>query len=288
MLFRHVPEWLVASVPVNNDTIEIICKAKESHAEEHIKMKPFSRRRLSFAILCSAASACLCLPAWSQPKVAYLHLTQAHHVLGPLDVYASNRLSVLRLKKMDCTIYIDARQKDPNVTLVNSTRKSYFQTPLSKFEYSLVTTLDTISDLDWEPKFWKFFGKTTICGFTADEYRYRGTVGMYERKQMPYLPGKRGETTVKSQVICLQTPQVTKALCDLLKKMEHLPVLGGIPLMMETTYTIGRPRNQLATIKIALEQLDEMKLPDLTKHTKVSRSSEIFYSKVNVFDLLGD
>lgn len=250
-------------------------------------MKLLTRRLLNFALLaivCAISSP----PAWSTERSTYLHITQAHHVLGPLELFASKGFSVLKIEKMDCTAYIDARQKDPNVTLICARRKTYFETPLSKFEYGLATTLNTVSDMDWDPKFWKFFAKTKVNGFTADEYRYRGTVGTYERIHVAYLAGKKGETTVKSRVICLQTPQVTKAFCDLLKKLEHNPVLGGIPLKMETAYAIGRPRNQLSTIKIAVEQHDEMRVPNLKGFSRVSNSSGIFYGHVNVVDLLGN
>lgn len=249
-------------------------------------MQLLPRRFLNIALL-AVTCASSCLPAWPTPKNTYLHISQAHHVLGPLDLFASTGFSVVKIEKMDCTAYIDARQKDPNVTLVCPRRKTYFQIPLSKFEYGLASTLDTISDMDWDPKFWKFFAKTEVCGFAADEYRYRGTVGVYERVNMAYIPGKKGETTVKSRVICLQTPQVTKAFCALLKKLEHNPVLGGIPLKMETAYAIGRPRDQLSTIKIAVEQHDEMKVPNLNGFARASTSAQIFYGPANVIDLLG-
>jgi len=249
-------------------------------------MKLLVRPLLNLALLVIVFGAGV-PPAWSAQRSTYLHITQAHHVLGPLELFASKGFSVLKIEKLDCTAYIDARLKDPNVTLICARRKTFFQTPLSKFEYGLATTLNTVSDLDWDPKLWKFFAKTKVYGFDADEYRYRGTVGTYERIHMAYISGRKGETTVKSRVICLQTPQVTKAFCDLLKKLEHNPVLGGIPLQMETAYAIGRPRNQLSTIKVAVEQHDEMKVPNLNGFSRVSNSSEIFYGHVNVVDLLG-
>lgn len=237
-------------------------------------------------LICSWTN--ICAPAWSAQKTAYLHLTQAHHVLGPMEILASEGISILKLKQMGCSVFMDARQKDPVITIVSRSRKNYFQTPLSKFDYSLVTTLDTISDIEWEPRFWKFFGKTTVCGFAANEYRYKGTTGVYDHAVMPYLPGKKGETSVNCQVICLQSPQVTNSFCQLLKKMEHVPVLNGIPLKMETIYTLGLPRNQLSTVKISIEKLDQLRLPDLTILAKATKSSEVFYGQTpGVYELLG-
>lgn len=192
-------------------------------------------------------------------------------------------ISVIKIKQMGCTLYIDSRVKNPEVLLVCPQKKTYFQCPISQFEYGLAKTLNTVTDLDLEPKYWKFYGKKKLFGFEVDEYRYRSTVGVYARTEMVYVPERQGETSVKSQVFSLCTPEVTQPFCHLLKRIEHNPVFGGIPLKMETAYAIGRPRNQLETIKLEVQKLDEFKLPNLQAFKKVKKSSEIFYGQVNIF-----
>jgi hypothetical protein len=251
-------------------------------------MSPQNRRKRLFITLSTIAACTMAgVPAWSAQKVTYLHVLQAHHMLGPLELFASTGISVIKIKQMDCTLYIDSRVKNPEVLLVCPQKKTYFQCPVSQFEYGLAKTLNTVADLELEPKYWKFYGKKKLFGFEADEYRYRSTVAVYARTEMAYVPERQGETSVKSQVFSLSTPQVTQPFCHLLKRIEHNPVFGGIPLKMETAYAIGRPRNQLDIIKLEVQKLDEFKLPNLQGFKKAKKSSEIFYGQVNVFQFFG-
>lgn len=256
--------------------------------DEHIKMKLISRRCRILALQCIALlTACLLLsPAgWCAREIDYLHVLQAHKVLGPVELLASTGTSVLFLKKLDCSIYFDA--KNQSVLVVSPAKKLYFRTPLNKFEYGLTNTLDTITDLELGAKFWKLKGKSILCGKTVSDYFYNSTVGTYEHINA-YLPTKRGETSVKCIVSTLQSPMATKGFCDLLRKMEHCPDVGGVPVRMEQSYSHGPMRTTLTTVKISVEQLPEKLPPPLSGFKTANKSSDIFFGHLNLLDDIMD
>lgn len=246
-------------------------------------MKISVRRRLQ-KLACIgflALSSLLCPAGWCAEKVTYLHVLQAHNVLGPVELLASTGISVMLLKKLECSIYLDAKHQ--TVLVISPLKKLYFQTPLDKFDYGLANTLDTITDLELNPKFWKLKGQSNLCGQPVNDYLYRSTVGTYEHA-MPYIPGKKGETSVRCLVSTFPSPLATKPFCDLLRKMEHIPAVGGMPVRMETAYGQSPLRRQLTTIKLSLEQLAEKTPPPLSGYTRAKTSSEIFFGHLNMID----
>ncbi len=246
-------------------------------------MKQSYRRRTQIQICIGLLAACSLLPhaGWCAQKVNYLHILQAHNVLGPVELLASTGTSVLFLKKLDCSIYFDA--KNQTVLVVSPVKKLYFRTYLDKFEYGLTNTLDTITDLELGAKFWKLKGKSSLCGMIVIDYIYSSTVGSYERGNA-YLPGKKGETSVKCIMSTLQSPMATTGFCDLLRKMEHCPDVGGVPVRMEQSYAHGPMRKTLSTVKISVEQLPEKLPPTLSGFKEANKSSDIFFGHLNLLD----
>ncbi len=262
-------------------------KLVDTDEDEHIKMK-LSTRRLTRILTCIVLLDVLSLfprAGWCAQKVTYLHVQQAHNVLGPVDLLASTGTSVLVLKKLDCSIYFDA--KNQSVLVVSPIKKLYFQTPLNKFEYGLANTLDTITDLELSAKFWKLKGKSTLCGNTVDDYIYNSTVSAYANGNA-FLAGKRGETSVNCLFSTLQSPLATKSFCQLLRKMEHVPDAGGVPVRMEASYAHGHLRKTLTTLKISVEQLPEKFPPPHSGFTKAKKSSDIFFGSLNLIDAIMD
>ncbi|MBA3993432.1 MAG: hypothetical protein C0469_07885 [Cyanobacteria bacterium DS2.3.42] len=260
-------------------------KLVDTDDDEHIKMKYYTRIQTTICVVMLAICSLFPRAGWCAKKVTYLHVQQAHNVLGPVDLLASTGTSVLVLKKLDCSIYFDA--KNQSVLVVSPVKKLYFQTPLNKFEYGLANTLDTITDLELSAKFWKFKGKSTLCGNTVDDYIYNSTVSAYENGNA-FLPGKRGETSVYCKFSTLQSPLATKSLCQLLRKMEHVPNADGVPVRMEASYAHGRLRKTLTTLKINVEQLPEKFPPPLSGFTKAKKSSDIFFGSLNLIDAIMD
>ena len=249
-----------------------------------MKFTPLHRLpRLACTALLTLCSV-LCPAGWCAEKVTYLHALQAHNVLGPIELLASTGVSILNIKKLECSIYVDA--KSQMVLVVSPLRKVYFKTPLNKFEYGLVNTLDTITDLELNPKLWKLKGQSKLCGQQVNDYQYSSTVNTYDHT-MAYLPGKNGQIAVESIISTLQSPLATKPFCTLLKKMEHIPDVGGVPLRMETAYGKSRLRNQLSTVKITVEPLQEKTSPSLSGYRKAEKSSEVFFGH-SMIDLLGN
>lgn len=260
-------------------------KLNDIAEDEHIKMKLSIWRRLQ-TLVCTvflALSSLFCPAALCRQKVTYLHILQAHNVLGPVELFASTGISIMHLKKLECSIYVDA--KNQTVLLVSPVKKLYFQTSLDRFEYGLANTLNTVTDLELSAKFWQLKGKSNLCEQTVDDYLYKGTVGTYEHA-MSFLPGKKGQTSLQCLVSTLQSRLATKPFCDLLRKMEHMPALGGVPVRMETAYGQSPLRRQLTTIKISLEQLEAKNTPSLSGFTRAKTSSEIFFGHLNMIDNL--
>lgn len=271
-------------------------------------MKTFrlKRARACFCLSLIVLLFYACATGKCADKAVYLHVLQSHNVLGPIDLLASPDIAVVKLRKLDCIIYLysenqkgqntpsksvrmKGNSRTPPVVLVLSPpKKLYYQVPLDKFNYSLSTTLETISDIESNPKYWKPQASSTVSGQTVTEFRYQGRVGVYEH-HMPYLPGKMRETTVESRITTLKSPLITEALSQLLKKMEHEPALGGIPYARVTVYSNGKPRKQLSTEKVRLELLERQTLPSLSGWKKTEKSTDVFYSRLNMLDsLLGD
>ncbi len=248
-------------------------------------MKISVRRRLHTLICIGylALSFLWCPTGFCVQKVTYLHILQAHNVLGPVELLASSGISIMHLKKLECSIYVDAKNK--TVLLVSPVKKLYFKTPLDKFEYGLANTLNTVTDLELSAKFWKLNGQSNLCEQTVNDYLYKSTVGTYEHA-MAFLPGKKGQTSVQCLVSTLQSRLATEPFCDLLRKMEHMPALSGVPVRMETFYGKSPGRQQLTTIKISLEQLEAKNPPTLSGYTRAKTSSEIFFGHLNMIDKL--
>lgn len=253
--------------------------------DQHIKMKISIQSRLQ-ALVCIeflVLAALFCPAGWCGPKVTHLRVLQAHNALGPVELFASTGISVMHLKKLDCSIYLDA--KNQTVLLVSPVKKLYFQTHLAKFEYGLADTINRVSDLELDPKFWKLKGKSTLCGQSVSDYLCSGTTGTYALSQ-PFLQGKTGDTSVQCLVSTLKSPLATASFCELLRKMEHTPAVGGVPIRMETTYGQSAPHQQLTTIKISFEQLAPKSFPSLSGLARAEKSSEIFFGHLNMLDKL--
>lgn len=246
----------------------------------------FPLRRRLLTLLCFLALSSFSCPAgWCGQKVTYLHVLQTHNVLGHVELLASTGNSVMLLRKLECSIYIDA--KNQMVLLVSPVKKLYFRTPLDKFEYGLANTLNTITDMELSEQFWKLKGTSNHCGQTVNDYLYMGTVATYGR-EMSYIPGKRGQTSVKCLVSTFESPLATKPFCDLLRKMEHMPALKGVPVRMQTSFGHNPYHRQLSTTKISLEQMTALTPPSLTGFTRAKTSAEIFFGHLNMLDnLLG-
>ena len=253
--------------------------------DQHIKMKISIQRRLQ-KLACTgflALSTLLCPAGLCAEKVTYLRVLQAHNVLGHYELLASPGVSVMLLKKLECSIYVDA--KDQKVLVVSPVKKLYFQTPLNKFEYGLANTLNTVTDLELSAKFWQLKGQSSLCGQPVNDYLYNSTVGTYEHA-MAYIPRKNGQTSVRCMVSTLQSRLATKPFCDLLRKMEHMPALPGMPVRMETAYGESPMRQQLTTIKLSIEQLEAKTPPSLSGYARANTSSEIFFGHLNMIDRL--
>ena len=203
----------------------------------------------------------------------------------------------MRLKKLDCVIYLyqeDRSKKNqprpdggkpgqPVALLMNTQKKYYCLLPLDKFEYGLSSTLDTVADVDESPKYWKPVAKMTVSGQTVTEFQYTSRIGTYDHS-MSYMMKRKGTTIVNSRFATLSSPLVTTALSELLKKMEHVPALGGVPFKKVTVYNVGIPHQLLSTVNVSLETLDEKSLPPLNGWTKVKQSSDIFFGRMNMLD----
>jgi hypothetical protein len=252
-----------------------------------IKMNQSTRFRVRILGCVALLAVCTMMPraGWCAQKVTYLHILQAHNVLGPVDLLSSTGTSVLHLKKLGCSIYFD--EKNQSVLVVSPAKKIYFQTPLNKFEYGLANTLDTITDLELGAKFWKLKGQSSICRSAVSDFVYIGTISAYEHGHA-YMLGKIGETSVQCLYSTLKSPLVTKGFCQLLRKMEHVPDVGGLPMRMEQSYAHGPLRKNLTTVKISIEQLPEKLPPSLSGFTKARKSSEIFFGHLNLLDTIID
>lgn len=288
----------------NNDTIEFFCKAniyrvRRTYQDDWQTKARFiftcnERQSAGSSHLVSDLLAIFFYAVFGADTLAlaaktgqsnHLHIFQTHSVLGPIELIASPNISLMQLRKLEYSIYFDARKN--SVLVVAPAKKLFYKSPLQKFEYGLSSTLDTITDMDLSPKAWKHRGKTRVWGVEADNYLYVSKVDSFSRG-LTYMPGKKGVISVESLITTMQSALAPKQLCQLLTRMEHVPPVGGIPLSMKTSYDRGYPRVNLNTIKVSIQPMEEVKLPQLNGFKEVKKSSEIFYGQLNGFDnLLG-
>jgi hypothetical protein len=275
---------------VNNDTNPFICKANYIEVREHIKMKYASRRgRLIILICTSIVFGSICArPARShKTKIPHLHVVQAHNVLGPMEIFAASGVSILRLQKLECSIFLDSRQKNPDVIVVAPKKRLYCQIPLNQFEYGLSRTLDTVSDLEMNPKQWKLVRRKQDAGLILSNYVYESTVRTYDEFST-FIPGRQENTPVTAELTTMQSALATPSFCLLLKKMEHVPDVSGVPIKMQTAYSKGRFRSQLSTARAEVIQMPSFSIPPLSGYKKTAKSSDIFFGQVNLIDNLLD
>lgn len=253
-------------------------------------MKYASRRgRLAILISTSIVFGSFCArPACSQKtKTAHLHVVQAHNVLGPMEIFASPGVSVLRLQKLECSIFLDSKQKNPDVTVVAPKKRLYCQIPLKQFEYGLSRTLDTVTDLEMNRKNWKLVRRKQDGGLILSNYVYQSTLRTYEQFST-FIPGRTENVPVTAELTTMQSALATPAFCLLLKKMEHVPDLSGVPIKMQTAYSKGRFRSQLSTAHAAIVQLPNLSIPQLSGYKRTAKSSDVFFGHITFIDNLLD
>jgi len=259
-----------------------------------MKLNPWRKLFIGISILTSLILQQGEAPADCRPaepvrtsKCSYLHVLQTHNVLGPVELFASPAHSLMKLPKLDSTIFLDCRKKVPEVLVVSPRKRTFYQVDLDKFDYGLSRTLDTVTDLDMNSKAWKLVEKKITQGMTISHYVHRGIVRANE-EFATFLPGKTGNTTVKSEYQTGVSPLAPSALCHLLKKMEHVPDLGGVPLQMYTSYS-GKSfkRQQISTSRIETISIPELKHPSLTGLRRTDTSADAFFGNIQMMDLLG-
>lgn len=260
-----------------------------SEMHEQIKMKHTFWHRQPAATLCfSLLFGSLFAGAADAQKTRkpHLHIVQVHNVLGPIEIFASPGVSVMKLRKLECSIFMDSKEKNPDVLVVAPEKRLYCQIPLNRFEYGLASTLDTVTDLEMNPKHWRLVQRKMDGALILSNYTYESSVRNYKTFSA-YIPGKSGNIAVKSEISTVQSSLATPEFCLLLKKMEHVPGVGGVPIKMRTAYSSkGRFRNQLSTDHAEVFQMPELARPQLSGFKKVSKSSDIFFEPVTLLDNL--
>lgn len=235
------------------------------------------------AALVLALSGLLTAPAdaLAAAPVNYMHIVQKHHTLGDLDIYASPSVSVLQLKKTSCEIFYDA--KDKTVLITSKERKLFLKQPAAKFDHRFGRTLSAASDLDVNPKHWKFVGFTQILGQKGNVFSTLSEIATYKKSSNSFLQNRDGTMTVATKLVTLKSPYLLDEFCQLVTKMQEAPDVGGLPISMETYFS--HIKNSINTTKISVEKIAPKVPPSLAGYKLAKSSEEIFFGN---YDLLND